>query len=105
MQSDRALYAAGAPIQLEVLSGLAPTPDLVHVDVVKEGQTLRTLTATMRGGRGSLLLPPDQATFGTLTLRAYTVDSVGKVKGEIVTVISTDGAGTTHYTPILISSL
>jgi hypothetical protein len=36
---------------------------------------------------------------------SITVNSIGKVKGEVATVISTDGAGVNHYTPIMISSL
>jgi len=36
---------------------------------------------------------------------SITVNTIGKVKGEVATIISTDGAGTSHYTPILISSL
>jgi hypothetical protein len=48
---------------------------------------------------------PNAGKNGNKATISITVSSIGKVKGEVATIVSTNGAGTNHYTPILISSL
>jgi hypothetical protein len=68
LSTDRAVYNGGDTMHVTALGG-DDTPILV--DLLKDGQTLLTLTLAMTAGRGDMQidLPPD--VFGTLELYAY----------------------------------
>lgn len=50
------------------------------------------------------VIGPDTGRNGNKATIQVTVNSAGKIKGELMTIVSTDGAGATHYTPVLIGS-
>jgi hypothetical protein len=75
LRPERVLLAAGAPLAAEVFS--SDVAAYAYVDVIKEGQTLRSAAAPVTAGRARFVLPVDDTVFGTVTLRAEVVDGRG----------------------------
>jgi len=75
VRPDHALYAPGAPIQIDIF-GARPGP--VLVDVVKDGQLVDVTAATAKDGVAALRLAADDRRFGTLQLLAYQIGPDGK---------------------------
>jgi hypothetical protein len=72
LRTDRAIYSLGAKMDLDIV---APGTEggLAFVDVVKDGQTVDTVTVPLNFGRGHATLSPDERRFGTLALLAYRI--------------------------------
>jgi A-macroglobulin TED domain/Alpha-2-macroglobulin family/MG2 domain/A-macroglobulin receptor binding domain/Macroglobulin domain MG3 len=71
VRADRAIYASGAPMTIDLFGRGAD--GTAYVDVVKDGQTVDTLALAMRAGHGRATLAADERRFGTLVLYAYRV--------------------------------
>lgn len=80
VRADHALYAAGAPITVEILSTRGQA---AYLDVVKEGQILSSTVVPLMGGTGRITLAGDLARFGTLALRAYRIDPEGRQAHDV----------------------
>jgi hypothetical protein len=76
LRPARVLVPRGAPIAAEVVTTL--TSGMAYLDVVKDGQTVRSVAAPVRQGRAVLEAPADDAAFGTLNLYAQVVDGAGR---------------------------
>jgi hypothetical protein len=77
VRPDRALYAAGAALVVDV-EGLGPDGD-GYLDVVKEGQLVDTARLHFTKGQARAVLAPDERRFGTLELTAYRIAGDGTV--------------------------
>ncbi|HVS39374.1 MAG TPA: alpha-2-macroglobulin family protein, partial [Gemmataceae bacterium] len=77
VRTDKAVYKAGDTMTLTAVGGHSGA---VFVDLIKDGQTLRTETIEMANGQGQAAvdLAPDLA--GTLQIVAYRLDKDGKPK-------------------------
>jgi 5-hydroxyisourate hydrolase-like protein (transthyretin family) len=71
LRADRAAYVVG-----ETMSLVAFTPvkfGSIYLDIVKQGQTLSTRSATVEDGRGEFAVDVSADLYGTLELHAYKV--------------------------------
>lgn len=77
VRPERALYATGETMNLEILSTVRKGS--AFLDMVREGQTLLTLTVPLQGGRArhGFDIPPDL--FGAIEVRAYCVMPNGDI--------------------------
>ena len=72
LRADRAIYPLGAKMELD-LAAPGTESGLGFVDVVKDGQTVDTVTVPITAGHGHATLAPDERRFGTLALLAYRI--------------------------------
>jgi hypothetical protein len=80
VRADHALYAAGAPITVEILSTRGQA---AYLDVVQEGQILTSAVVPLTGGAGRITLAGDPSRHGTLALRAYRIDPEGRQAHDV----------------------
>ncbi|MFO0811133.1 MAG: MG2 domain-containing protein [Gemmataceae bacterium] len=82
VRTDKAVYVAGETLHFAAVGG---GPEPVFVDLLRDGQTIRTDTAAMNDGHATLdvELPPDLA--GTLELCAYRFDASGRAVRKLRT--------------------
>lgn len=80
LRAERAVYRAGDPIRLAVLT--TKQRGCVYVDVVKNGQTIGTHDLTVANGRATLELPATPDMTGTVELHAYLFGSDATVTGD-----------------------
>ncbi len=80
LRVGRAVYRAGDPIRLDVLT--TKRTGCVYVDVVKNGQTIGTHDLTVANGRATLELPATPDMTGTVELHAYLFGSDATVTGD-----------------------
>ncbi len=71
VRTDRALYAVGDELKVDVFCG--SLGGSIFVDVVKEGQTLVSRSLTPEAGHTALVLPLTADMSGTLALSAYRI--------------------------------
>jgi hypothetical protein len=76
LRPTRVLVPRGAPIGAEVVTSLQQ--GMAYLDVIKDGQTVRSVAAPVVKGRARLAAPADDAAFGSLLLQAQVVDGAGK---------------------------
>ena len=80
VRADHALYTAGAPMTVEILSTRGQA---AYLDVVKEGQILTSAVVPLTDGVGRITLSGDASRFGTLALRAYRIDPEGRQAHDV----------------------
>jgi uncharacterized protein YfaS (alpha-2-macroglobulin family) len=80
LRAERAVYRAGEPIRLEVLS--TRQGGCVYVDAVKGGQTIGTHDLTIANGRATLEVTATPDMTGTVEFHAYLFGSNASVSGD-----------------------
>jgi len=80
LRSERAVYRAGEPIRLEVLT--TKQSGYVYVDVVKDGQTIGTHDLNISNGRAALELTATPDMTGTVGFHAYLFGSDASLIGD-----------------------
>ncbi len=80
LRSERAVYRAGEPIRLEVLT--TKQSGYVYVDVVKDGQTIGTHDLNISNGRAALELTATLDMTGTVGFHAYLFGSDASIIGD-----------------------
>jgi uncharacterized protein YfaS (alpha-2-macroglobulin family) len=80
LRAERAVYRAGEPIRLEVLS--TRQSGSAYVDVVKDGQTIGTHDLNIANGRAGMELAATPGMAGTVELHAYLFGSNASVIGD-----------------------
>jgi hypothetical protein len=78
VRADHALYAAGAPMTVEIAGG---SDGLAYLDIWKDGQIIDTARVGLDKGHGKIVLPADERRFGTLALAAYRVSGDSRRRG------------------------
>jgi hypothetical protein len=68
LRLDKAIYSAGDRIHIDVLSSGGGS---AYIDVIKNRQTVVTMTVDLKGGRGTLDWAIPAELFGTLEVHAY----------------------------------
>src|SRR5262249_42420147 len=76
LRTDRAIYPLGSKMELDVLAPGAAS-GAAFVDVVKDGQTVDTITVPLEFGHGHAQVAADERRFGTLALLAYRIAADG----------------------------
>jgi uncharacterized protein YfaS (alpha-2-macroglobulin family) len=80
LRAERAVYRAGDPIRLDVLT--TKQSGCVYVDVVKNGQAIGTHDLTVANGRATLELTATPDMTGTIEIHAYLFGSDATVTGD-----------------------
>jgi uncharacterized protein YfaS (alpha-2-macroglobulin family) len=80
LRAERAVYRAGEPIRLEVLS--TKQSGCVYVDAVKGGQTIGTHDLTIANGHATLEVTATPDMTGTVEFHAYLFGSNASVTGD-----------------------
>ena len=80
LRAEHAIYRAGEPIRLEVLT--TKQTGCIYVDVVKDGQTIGTHDLNIANGRATLELTATPDMTGTVGIHAYLFGSDASVTGD-----------------------
>ncbi len=80
LRAEHAIYRAGEPIRLEVLT--TKQTGCIYVDVVKDGQTIGTHDLNIANGRATLELTATPDMTGTVGIHAYLFGSDASVIGD-----------------------
>jgi hypothetical protein len=77
LRPDKAIYAAGDAIALEILGSFGSGD--IFLDVVKKGQTLLTATVPIEDGRAAYRMAASPDAFGSLEIHAYAINKLGEM--------------------------
>jgi uncharacterized protein YfaS (alpha-2-macroglobulin family) len=80
LRAERAVYRAGEPVRLEVLTTVQK--GCVYLDVVKDGQTIGTHDLNIANGHAALELAATPGMAGTVEFHAYLFGSNASVIGD-----------------------
>ncbi len=76
-----AMVPARAPLQVTLLGPAAVNGRVVHLDVVKGGQTMLTLSRQQQRGAARFTIKPDASLAGLLELHSYSLSRTGRRLG------------------------
>ena len=77
----RAISTPGQPLKVTLLGPASHNRRVVHLDLLKGGQTLLSLSRHQSRGRASFTVKPDAHLSGLLELRGYSLSRAGQRRG------------------------
>ena len=80
-RAQRAMVPARVPLQVTLLGPASVNGRVVHLDVVKGGQTMLTLSRQLRRGAARFTIKPDASLAGLLELHSYSLSRTGRRLG------------------------